>query len=330
MEAWMAFVSIIAIVAIVVVAGGLIAFIGHIIIGAFDKDNVELKNSKEVLNYAQYKQLQDVKTEVKTNEVTESKEYDFEAINKAKVEEERKLAEKDPELNFDVEDDEDLESIEKRLKEENAKEESKEVISEQETSDDDLSDLDDLLAEISSDVIEEEKDAKVEDAPIMSDTLSAYSIDKILEEANSDEDEEIVEEVEMEEAEEVEEEIPALEVDDEDVEDLIEIEEESEDLDEEDETEISEPVKIIEDKTEELNSANAQIEALKAQLEELNKKLAAQEVKTVEVVTINMTEEECLKRIEVLEERLRNIKKDYKINLKEYKPLNKVMTDLER
>ena len=48
MEAWMGFVSIIAIVAIVVVAGGLIAFIGHVIIGAFDTDNVALKNKKEV------------------------------------------------------------------------------------------------------------------------------------------------------------------------------------------------------------------------------------------------------------------------------------------
>ena len=36
MEAWMAFVSIMAIVAIVVVAGGLIAFIGHMILGAFE------------------------------------------------------------------------------------------------------------------------------------------------------------------------------------------------------------------------------------------------------------------------------------------------------
>jgi len=43
-----------------------------------------------------------------------------------------------------------------------------------------------------------------------------------------------------------------------------------------------------------------------------------------------MTEAECLNRLEVLEERLKNVRKDYKINLKEYKPLKKVMTDLER
>ena len=48
MEAWMAFVSIMAIVAIVVVAGGLIAFIGHMIIGAFDNNKqVSKKGNKK-------------------------------------------------------------------------------------------------------------------------------------------------------------------------------------------------------------------------------------------------------------------------------------------
>ena len=47
MEAWMAFVSIMAIVAIVLIAGGLIAFIGHMIIGAIDTDNKTNNQSTE-------------------------------------------------------------------------------------------------------------------------------------------------------------------------------------------------------------------------------------------------------------------------------------------
>ena len=93
MEAWMAFVSIIAIIAIVVVAGGVIAFIGHVIIGAFDKDNKELQQRKDVIDYSQFKQLEAGNTVVKSNTV--SNEYNFEEINNAKVEEEKKLAEKE-------------------------------------------------------------------------------------------------------------------------------------------------------------------------------------------------------------------------------------------
>ena len=90
-------------------------------------------------------------------------------------------------------------------------------------------------------------------------------------------------------------------------------------------------VEEVEEKEDEkLTAANQEIEALKAQLEELNKKLEVAQTAQVQVVAINMTEEECLARIEVLEERLKNVKKDYKINLKEYKPLKKVMTDLEK
>ena len=56
MNAWMAFVSIIAIIAIVLVAGGIIAFLGHMIIGAFDNDK---KGVKEVVEYSEIKQLTD-------------------------------------------------------------------------------------------------------------------------------------------------------------------------------------------------------------------------------------------------------------------------------
>ena len=86
MEAWMAFISIMAIVAIVVVGGGIIAFIGHMIIGAFDNNKQSRPtNSKDVIDYAQYKQLEDAK------QVNVNNEYDFKAINQAKAKEEKSL-----------------------------------------------------------------------------------------------------------------------------------------------------------------------------------------------------------------------------------------------
>lgn len=80
------------------------------------------------------------------------------------------------------------------------------------------------------------------------------------------------------------------------------------------------------------------IETLRAQVEDLYRQLdiaksapvAKSSTTNVVVTTINMTESECVKRLELLEERLKSVKKDYKINLKEYKPLKRVMVNLEK
>ena len=54
METWMALGSIMAIVAVVLVAGGIIAFIAHLIIGALDRTdkNVNYDGRTELLDYA--------------------------------------------------------------------------------------------------------------------------------------------------------------------------------------------------------------------------------------------------------------------------------------
>ena len=105
MEAWMAFVSIMAIVAVVLVGGGIIAFIAHLIIGALDRTDktVNYQESKtELLDYAAYKNQE--------NSIKQSNEYDFDAINKAKVEEEKSLLEEENDASFDI--DEELVEIE--------------------------------------------------------------------------------------------------------------------------------------------------------------------------------------------------------------------------
>lgn len=285
MNIWMAFVSIMAIVGIVLVAGALIALIGHMIIGAFDNDKRPASN-KEVIDYNQYKQIENVRSK--------NEEYDFEAINQAKVEREQAMIEKeeDDDIFKLVEDeDEDLETIEERLKQANEEkvEEVKEEPKVEEDDDADL-DLDNMLDEISKDIIEEQKEInKEEETPKMSEQLSSYNIDEIM--AHAD------------------------------------------DEDEEDEQPEDEPLEIKVEEVEKdtrLEEANDTIEALKAQLAELNNKLDQARNTKVEVVTINATEEECVARLEVLEERLKNVKKDYKTNMKEYRPLKKIMNDLEK
>lgn len=297
MEAWMAFVSIMAIVAIVLVAGGLIAFIGHMIIGAFDSKKDAPMQRKEVLDYSEFKQLEQSKLSVE-----ETKDFDFKAIEEAKKE---KVDEEIFKLDGEVETDADLEDIENRLKAKaedsqptEAKDEEIVEAPKVEESDED-EDFDDLLDEISNDVIAEEQEAiQEENAPKMSDELNAYSIDKILnksDESDGSEDESMEIEPEFEETEEVEEE-PEVEAEDE----------------------------------EQTDASNKEVEELKAQLADLNRQLAEARNGKVEVVTLDMTEDECVARLETLEERLKNIKKDYKINMKEYRPLKKVMNDLER
>ena len=277
MDAWMAFASIVAIIAIVLLAGGLIAFIGHLVIGAFDRDD---KPEETKLN--------DVS--VDTTETQEPA-----VVDEAKAQEEQELVANDKEGDgFDLEADEDadLEAIENRLKEENADE-----------------NVDDLVDEISENAIEEAND---EEPAKEESELDNYSIDDILnglDEESEETTEQAAEEVaETEESDEGEDEGEQKEVD---------LEEEKEEVVEE-----TEEVEESEDKSE--------IESLKAQLAELNKELEEARKAKVEVVTINMTEDECLARLETLDERLKNAKKEYKVNLKEYKPLKKVMTDLER
>ena len=331
MDALMACVSIIAIIAIVVVAGGLVAFIGHMIIGAFDNGRKDTVAPKEVLDYAQYKQLESAKAVEKENDIVNT-------IDTTKVEEEKALAEEDLKNDFNIDEmvasEDEIQEIENALKEEESKIE-----------DDSDDDLDDLLSEISNEIIDEEKEnIAEEETPKMSDELSQYSIDDYLNGTDKKDDESIEDAEESDESVEeiVEEENTEAKVDDQEAkEDIIEdavaettVSEELEDEVEEyfDEIEEDEEIEDVakEEVIESKESHDEEIARLKAELADLNKKLADATNNKVEVVTINATEEECVARLAILEERLKNVKKDYKINMKEYRPLKKVMSDYER
>ena len=334
MEAWMAFVSIMAIVAVVLVGGGIIAFIAHLIIGALDRTDKTVNyeaGKTELLDYATYKQNQEKPSK-------QSDEYDFEAINKAKVEEEKSLLEEENDANFEI----DEELVEKEEIAEEIEEQKVENKVEELDDDDDL-DFDAMLEEISNDIIEEEKEkSNEENAPKMSDELGSYSIEEYLNSLN----EEVVEEEKVEETAEVVEETAENNVEDV-VESVVETEEVKAESTEEDEDseesleikpEVEEVVEsevqddVVEEKVEEekVDESKQIIEDLKAQLADLNKQLEEARSSKTEVVTINMTEEECVARLEMLEERLKDVKKDYKTNMKEYRPLKKVMNDLEK
>ena len=328
---WQAFVGIIAIIGIVIVVGGLIAFLGHIIIGAFDNEDRASKQPKqEVMDYTQYKQQNLIEDKSK------GQDYDFEAINMAKAQKEQEMIDgtnKEDDLFKLVEDnDSNLEEIENRLKNEN-KEETKsenekpatdvktledapmavaeESNEEDKTDSEDDLDIQNLIDEINNEVVDEAKEDKENQPEEENSILDQYNIDKIL---NQQEDEE------SSEVETTSEEEP------------VEAETKTEETVEEVEPESTEEATPVEDEKtkQELEDANKRIAELTSQLESLNKQLSEQPEQPTEVVTIDMTEEECLNRIAVLEERLKNAKKDYKINMKEYRPLKKVMTDLER
>lgn len=288
MDAWMAFVSIIAIVAIVVIAGGIIAFLGHMIIGVFDKDRQATNTKTEALDYSQYKQLE--------NSDSRTNEYDFSTINMAKAQKEKEELQnnnKDDELFKLLENnnsDDDIKEIEERLKNQEQPKPAPAPVVTAPVEEDADEDLNSLLDEISGDVVDEEKDRINEENNNQTSILSRYNIDDIL---NNIQEEEEPEEVVEEEPEELE---------------------EPEDL---------------EDNSEELEKANQEIETLKAQLAEMNQKL--EDARTVkEEVSINMTEDECLERLATLEERLKAAKKDYKINMKEFRPLQRVMKQYEK
>jgi len=325
METWMALVSIMAIVAVVLVAGGIIAFIAHLIIGALDRTdkNIKYEGRTELLDYAQYKQSQ---------EANKQNEYDFEAINKAKVAEEKALIEEEVNDDFEIEDDL-VDEIAKDLEEEKIAEPVKEKVEKVEEAkiveeDDDDLDFDAMLEEISNDIIEEEKEkATEENAPKMSDELGTYSIEEYMNSLNEETEE--VEEVPV--VEEITEEIVAeekIEETEEDGEEALEILPEIEEVEEiKEKPTVEEVVEPVEEKEDESKKI---IEDLKAQLADLNKQLEAARSSKTEIVTINMTEEECVARLAMLEERLKDVKKDYKNNMKEYRPLKKVMNDLEK
>lgn len=297
MDAWMAFVSIIAIVAIVVIAGGIIAFLGHMIIGVFDKDRQTTSTKTETLDYSQYKQLDNANSKIN--------EYDFSTINLAKAQKEKEEVQKsnDEEIFKLLENndsDDDIKEIEERLKNQ---EQSKPVpapapvvnTTEEESVDEDLNSL---IDEISGDVVDEEKD-RINEENSKTSMLTKYNIDDILNDMDNDEEEEEVIEEPVED-----------EIEEEPVEPVAQIQE-------------------IQDNSEELEKANQEIEDLKAQLAEMNQKLE-EAMTEKEEVSVNMTEDECLARLATLEERLKSAKKDYKTNMKEFRPLQRVMKQYEK
>ena len=293
----MAFVSIIAIVAIVVIAGGIIAFLGHMIIGVFDKDRQTTSTKTETLDYSQYKQLDNANSKIN--------EYDFSTINLAKAQKEKEEVQKsnDEEIFKLLENndsDDDIKEIEERLKNQ---EQSKPVpapapvvnTTEEGSVDEDLNSL---IDEISGDVVDEEKD-RINEENSKTSMLAKYNIDDILNDMDNDEEEEEVVEEPVED-----------EIEEEPVEPVTQIQE-------------------IQDNSEELEKANQEIEDLKAQLAEMNQKLE-EAMTEKEEVSVNMTEDECLARLATLEERLKSAKKDYKTNMKEFRPLQRVMKQYEK
>ena len=339
---WQAFLGIIAIIGIVIVVGGIIAFLGHVVIGAFDNEDRATKQPKqEVMDYTQYKQQNLLA------EQNKQQDYDFESINEAKAQKEQELvhdSKEDDLFKLIDENDSNLDEIENRLKKQN--EESKEVerpatdvktledapmaVEENKEDSDDDVDIQNLIDEINNEVVDEEKEKADEKTEDVNPVLAEYDINKIMSETEQDTDDKTAEESIEESEQAVAETEPEVEDNKENEVTTETAEPVEETVEEAVEEQPEEKVETVEESNKELEDANKRIAELTSKIDELNKQLSAQPVATTEVVTIDMTEDECLNRIAVLEERLKNAKKDYKTNMKEYRPLKKVMNDLDR
>ena len=310
MDALWALGTILGIIGVVLAGGFILAVLVNIISGAFSGSERVGKKQTDVLDYNEYKLLNNEITNenLKINQIDETK---------AEKEAEEIRLDTEPKDDFkleDVTDDGDLDEIEKRLQAQSQEHAVEDVQTQTEAVEDD-EDIDSLLDDISNDVIEDAKDeinTKDEETMKTDSTLDNYSIDEILENMNSETADADANE------ERTEEEVP------------VEItEEETEELGEE--AEDAAAVETEEELVEETDTRAGEIEELKRQVEELNRQLEIARASTVQTeVVIDMTEEECLNRIATVEERLKNLKKDYKVNLKEYKPLKRVRENLEK
>ena len=195
---WQAFLGIIAIIGIVIVVGGIIAFLGHVVIGAFDNEDRTTKQPKqEVMDYTQYKQQNLLA------EQNKQQDYDFESINEAKAQKEQELVQDSKEddlFKLIDENDSNLDEIENRLKKQN--EESKEVerpatdvktledapmaVEENKEDSDDDVDIQNLIDEINNEVVDEEKEKADEKTEDVNPVLAEYDINKIMSETEQD------------------------------------------------------------------------------------------------------------------------------------------------
>ena len=320
MDALWALGTILGIIGVVLAGGFILAVLVNIISGAFSGSERVGKKQTDVLDYNEYKLLNNEITNenLKINQIDETK---------AEKEAEEIRLDTEPKDDFkleDVTDDGDLDEIEKRLQAQSQEHAVEDVQTQTEAVEDD-EDIDSLLDDISNDVIEDAKDeinTKDEETMKTDSTLDNYSIDEILENMNSETADADANE------ERTEEEVP-VEITEEETEPTEVVEEENEELGEE--AEDAAAVETEEELVEETDTRAGEIEELKRQVEELNRQLEIARASTVQTeVVIDMTEEECLNRIATVEERLKNLKKDYKVNLKEYKPLKRVRENLEK
>lgn len=155
---------------------------------------------------------------------------------------------------------------------------------------------------------DEEEEETVEEEPIEEKTEEPVVEEPVEEESVEEEAiEEVAEPVEEEPVEETTEDV------------VEEVEPEIEEIEEEEEVEDAQP-------DEETLALMAEIERLKAELEAAKAQPAEVEIKTI---VNNMTEEDCLAKLDELKARLKANEKEFKQAKKEYLPLSKIMKTLD-
>lgn len=323
MDLWKAVQSVLAVIAIMLVAGGIVYLLSGVVVNALDKKNkaAQPKEAKPVERREETLLLENSREFEEQPLLEEAQEVEGETIDLALADEEQRaienqrnelaarqkvVAEANDYEEEPVAEDEDINDIYQRMIAEINAEAMQEDSEEDETITDD--ELDEFIGEI------DEEDEDNIDLP-----EDLFVEEEIAEEPAEETEEVAEEEVQEEPAEEITEE-PVEEITEEEVEEVVEEVEKVEAAPEEEvvDTEKEDLKKLVE----ELKLQLAKEQAEKADLEKVAQ---TRETEVVDSESI----ESLTARLEVLTERLAQSEKELKVNKKEYMPLLRIKKTLE-
>lgn len=328
--------DVLALIGIILTGGFLVFFLGDLLLSVLDpsygsifkrRKNKEKEDSKPVVKEAEPEVVAEplpAKNEEKVavNDIEEEDKItfnDFENLNNfddAEALREQQMLEGAEAFSRDDAMAQ-LKAEEERFKQEQlaqalARQKAEEPVEEEKEEDEEF-DLDSIFVEDDEDEdlaafnFDEEEEESVEE-PVEEETEEPVVEEPVEEEPIEEEAiEEVAEPVEEEPVEETTEDV------------VEEVEPEIEEIEEEEEVEDAQP-------DEETLALMAEIERLKAELEAAKAQPAEVEIKTV---VNNMTEEDCLAKLDELKARLKANEKEFKQAKKEYLPLSKIMKTLD-
>ena len=325
MDFWTAFKYVMAVLAIMLVAGGIIYLLSGVVIRVFEKKNptksIEVKpiESKE-----EPLLLENSKVETFDDEANEVKAVEGDSVNLDLADEEQKaiFAKRNDLADREkvVEQAKDFEEVDEMAEDEDINDIYQRMIAEinaEALDKDEVKDEQPEQTEETPNINETEEVEKVEEAKSEEETISDEDIDKLIDEIKDELDDEETEEVnvadetstqEIKEDSQVEEQPEVVDNEKEDLKKLVE--------------ELKQQLAKEKEEKANLEEEKANLEEEKANLEQVKQQKEVEIVDSESLESLN-------ERLEVLTERLAQSEKELKANKKEYLPLLRIKKNLE-